>query len=52
MTEARSDLVIYGSPMSPFVRKVAGVCIAKGLPFEVEAVNVFDRRRGSGRSPR
>lgn len=42
MTEARPDLVIYGSPMSPFVRKVAGVCIAKGLPFEVEAVNVFD----------
>lgn len=42
MTEARPDLVIYGSPISPFVRKVAGVCIAKGLPFEVEAVNVFD----------
>ena len=41
MTETRPDLVIYGSPLSPFVRKAAGVCIAKALPFEVEAVNVF-----------
>lgn len=41
MSDARPDLVIYGSPLSPFVRKVAGVCIAKGVPFEVEAVNVF-----------
>lgn len=42
MTEARPDLVIYGSPISPFVRKVAGVCIAKSVPYEVEAINVFD----------
>jgi len=42
MTEARPDLVIYGSPISPFVRKVAGVCIAKGVPYDVEAINVFD----------
>lgn len=42
MTDTRPDLVIYGSPLSPFVRKVAGVCIAKNVPFEVEAVNVFD----------
>lgn len=41
MTDARPDLVIYGSPISPFVRKVAGVCIAKGVPYEVEAINVF-----------
>lgn len=41
MTEPRPDLVIYGSPISPFVRKVAGVCIAKDVAFEVEAVNVF-----------
>lgn len=42
MTETRPDLVIYGSPISPFVRKVAGVCIAKEVAYEVEAVNVFD----------
>ncbi|WP_232305266.1 glutathione S-transferase family protein [Erythrobacter dokdonensis] len=42
MSDSRPDLVIYGSPVSPFVRKVAGVCIAKGVPYEIEAVNVFD----------
>lgn len=42
MSDSRPDLVIYGSPISPFVRKVAGVCIEKGVPYEVEAVNVFD----------
>ncbi len=42
MTDTRPDLVIYGSPISPFVRKVAGVCIAKDVPYEVEAINVFD----------
>ncbi len=42
MTDTRPDLVVYGSPISPFVRKVAGVCIAKGVPYEVEAINVFD----------
>ena len=42
MTEARPDLVIYGSPISPFVRKVAGLCIAKGVPYEVEGINIFD----------
>ncbi|HEY6964622.1 MAG TPA: glutathione S-transferase family protein [Erythrobacter sp.] len=42
MTETRPDLVIYGSPISPFVRKVAAVCIEKGLPYEIEAVNIFD----------
>ena len=42
MTDARPDLVIYGSPISPFVRKVGGVCIAKDVPYEVEAINVFD----------
>lgn len=34
--------VIYGSPVSPFVRKVAALCIEKGIDFEIEAVNVFD----------
>lgn len=42
MTDPRPDLVIYGSPVSPFVRKVAGLCIEKGVPYEIEAVNVFD----------
>jgi glutathione S-transferase len=42
MSDSRPDLVIYGSPVSPFVRKVAGLCIEKGVEYEVEAVNVFD----------
>ncbi len=42
MSDSRPDLVIYGSPVSPFVRKVAGVCITKGVDYEVEAINVFD----------
>ena len=42
MSDSRPDLVIYGSPVSPFVRKVAGVCLEKGVGHEVEAVNVFD----------
>jgi glutathione S-transferase len=42
MSDSRPDLVIYGSPVSPFVRKVAGLCIEKGVPYEIEAVNVFD----------
>ena len=37
-----ADLVIYGSPVSPFVRKVEAVCLEKGVDYEVEAVNVFD----------
>lgn len=42
MSDSRPDLVIYGSPVSPFVRKVAGVCIEKSVPYAIEAVNVFD----------
>ena len=42
MTDNKPDIVIYGSPVSPFVRKVAGVCIEKDVPFTVEGVNVFD----------
>ncbi|NBC89194.1 MAG: glutathione S-transferase family protein [Alphaproteobacteria bacterium] len=38
----RPDLVIYGSPVSPFVRKVAAVALEKDAPFEIEQVNVFD----------
>ncbi len=42
MSDSRPDLVIYGSPVSPFVRKVAAVCIEKGVDYTIEAVNVFD----------
>lgn len=42
MSDPQSDLVIYGSPVSPFVRKVAAVCMEKSVPFEIEPVNVFD----------
>ncbi len=42
MTDSKPDLVIYGSPVSPFVRKVAAVCIEKDVPFEVDAVDVFN----------
>ncbi|MEQ8411698.1 MAG: glutathione S-transferase family protein [Erythrobacter sp.] len=37
----RPDIVIYGSPVSPFVRKVAGVAMEKDVPFEIEPVDVF-----------
>ena len=42
MSDSTADLVLYGSPVSPFVRKCAAVCLEKGVPFEIEAVNVFD----------
>ncbi|WP_379545805.1 glutathione S-transferase family protein [Qipengyuania sp. DSG2-2] len=42
MTDTPPDLVIYGSPVSPFVRKVAAVCIEKDVPFEIDAVDVFN----------
>ncbi len=42
MSDTQTDFVIYGSPISPFVRKVAAVCIEKDVPFEIEPVNVFD----------
>lgn len=37
-----ADLVLYGSPLSPFVRKAAAVCTEKDVDFTIEAVNVFD----------
>lgn len=42
MTDPATDLVFYGSPLSPFVRKCAAVCIEKEVPFEIEAVDVFN----------
>jgi glutathione S-transferase len=41
MSDTAPELVIYGSPVSPFVRKVAACCILKAVEYEVAAVNVF-----------
>ena len=41
MTDAANDLVIYGSPVSPFARKAMGLCIEKGVAFDFEAVNIM-----------
>ncbi|MEP0393164.1 MAG: glutathione S-transferase family protein [Erythrobacter sp.] len=41
MTDNAHDLVIYGSPVSPFARKVMAVCIEKGADFDFEAVNIM-----------
>ncbi len=35
------SLVLYGAPLSPFVRKVDVVLREKGLPFESESVNIL-----------
>lgn len=42
MTDTTHDLLIYGSPVSPFVRKVMAVAIEKGAGFDVEPVNIMD----------
>lgn len=42
MSQSAADLVIYGSPVSPFVRKVAAACIEKKIDFEIEGVDVFN----------
>ncbi len=42
MSHTSCDLVFYGSPVSPFVRKLAGLCLEKNVPFEIEAVDVFN----------
>ena len=41
MTDAANDLVIYGSPVSPFARKAMAVCIEKGVEFDFETVNIM-----------
>ena len=41
MTDTSHDLVIYGSPVSPFARKAMAVCIEKGVEFDFEAVNIM-----------
>ncbi|UAB78708.1 glutathione S-transferase family protein [Erythrobacter sp. SCSIO 43205] len=41
MNEAANDLVIYGSPVSPFARKAMALCIEKGVEFDFETVNIM-----------
>lgn len=42
MTETAPDLLIYGSPVSPFVRKAMAMAIEKDVGFDIEAVNIMD----------
>ena len=35
------SLILYGAPLSPFVRKVDAVLREKGVPFELESVNIM-----------
>lgn len=37
-----ADLVIYGTPVSPFVRKVQAVIAEKGVDQDFEAVDIFN----------
>jgi glutathione S-transferase len=36
-----ADLMVYGVPLSPFVRKVQAVLHAKQLEYELEAINIM-----------
>jgi glutathione S-transferase len=40
MKENSMDLVLYGAPLSPFVRKVEAVLNEKGIDFETEVVSM------------
>jgi glutathione S-transferase len=40
--QSENDLLVYGSPVSPFVRKVLAFAIEKGAGFDVEPVNIMD----------
>jgi glutathione S-transferase len=52
-----ADLVVYGSPLSPFVRKVEVVLREKGLDYDLENVNImakpdwFEEISPAGRIP-
>ena len=40
--QAQPDFLVYGSPVSPFARKVLAFAIEKGAEFDVEPVNIMD----------
>ena len=42
MSDTPPDLLVYGSPVSPFVRKVLACAIEKGADFEIQPVNIMD----------
>ena len=37
-----SDFIVYGSPLSPFVRKVEAVLECAGQAFDFENINIMD----------
>ncbi|MBO6557948.1 MAG: glutathione S-transferase family protein [Pseudomonadales bacterium] len=37
-----NDLVVYGTPVSPFVRKVEAVLHTQGVPYDFEMINIMD----------
>ena len=41
MSDTQPDLIFYGSPVSPFVRKAMAFAIEKGAGFELESVNIM-----------
>jgi len=42
MSTDAPDFLVYGSPVSPFVRKVLAFAIEKGAAFDIEPVNIMD----------
>lgn len=42
MSDQTPDLLVYGSPVSPFVRKVLACAIEKGAGFDIEPVNIMN----------
>ncbi len=42
MTDTPNDLLIFGSPVSPFVRKAMAMVVEKGVGLDTEAVNIMD----------
>ena len=41
MSDTPADFLVYGSPVSPFVRKVLACAIEKGAGFDIEPVNIM-----------
>ena len=42
MSDQTPDLLIYGSPVSPFARKAMALAIEKGATFDMKGVNIMD----------